>query len=454
MIKIKLTNQTIQITGDEEDLKKIAKFQTYDDTSACFSRGGYDIRKIKHVALMKIVRGVLVGYAGLTKEIMIFCKNNNIKVESFDDKRIHFDFQNKEYSHDELRKYFNPDFKYVEHQIKALQTMITHNKAILCLPTSAGKSSIISAFMRLTNLPILVVVDRATLAAQLANGFTKDGIDCGLNSGHGTKQGYCMVSTIQSVKKIQDLPRFQCVITDESHRASSKSFQNFFASFGCPLKYGFSASPSNGNLLDFAKIRQHLGSIEIRVKAEELMENEVMAKAEIHLVETICEPTFDYPSANSIGIVHNELRNKQIKEICERYDGYVCILVKNIDHGEILEKMIPGSVFLRGENTLEERTDIINKFNNGEVKYLIGSNILNEGISISNMRVLILGGAGKAKSMTVQRIGRVLRITKDKKKGIFYDFIDRGNKWLLKHSKQRITIYKNEGYSDIRIEQA
>ena len=62
-----------------------------------------------------------------------------------------------------------------------------------------------------------------------------------------------------------------------------------------------------------------------------------------------------------------------------------------------------------------------------------------------------MAGGGKAMTQTVQKIGRVLRITKDKKQGIFYDFIDTGNKFLFKHSKQRLIIYKKEGFNDITL---
>lgn len=452
MINVILTDATIQISGDDKELAKIKKSQTYDDNSLCFSKGGYDPRKLKHVPLMKLVKGRLVGFAGLAKEILLFCKENNIKISSFEDKREHFEFQKKEWTYEELKGFYGKH-DYEEHQIRALQAMLKTNKGIIMAPTSAGKSTIIAAWLKLTNLPTLILNDRATLGAQLADDLKSQGIDCGFCSGNGYRKGECVVSTIQSVKKIHDLSRFKMVIIDECHKSSSKSFQDFLASFGCPLKYGFSASPSNGKLLDFARIRQQLGSIIIQVKSNELMDNGVMAKAKINLVRTFCEDTGDYPSANDIGIVHNVRRNNTIKNIVEKHrkDGYIAILVKNLDHGLLLEESIPGSVFLKGDTPLDERIEVIKKFNKGEIPVLIGSSILNEGISISNMKVLIMAGGGKAQTQTVQKIGRVLRITKEKREGIFYDFIDDGNKYLLKHSKQRLTIYKKEGYNDISL---
>lgn len=451
MINIILTDATIQIDGDEHELKKISKFETFDDNSLCFSKGRYDITKLKHVPLMKNIKGRLVGFAGLAKEIILFCRNNNIKIENFEDKRTHFDFQTKDWTEEELKS-FLPNFDYVEHQVRGLQALLKTNKGIIMAPTSAGKSSLMAAWLKLTNLPTLILTDRATLGAQLAQDFRDKGIDCGFCSGNGVRQGFCMVSTIQSVKKL-DVSRFQMVLVDECHRSSSKSFQDFLASFGCPLKYGFSASPSNGNLLDFARIRQQLGSIIIQIKSNELMDNGVMAKAKINLVKIDCPETFDYPSANDLGIVHNKARNEIIKNIVEKHieEGYICILVSILEHGKELNEVIPGSVYLKGEDPLNKRMEVINKFNNGEIPVLIGTNILQEGISISNMKTLIMASGGKAVTATIQRIGRVLRITKEKRQGVFYDFIDAGNKYLFKHSKQRLSLYKKEGYDDISI---
>lgn len=451
MIQIILTDATIQIDGDENELKKINKYETFDDSSACFSKGRYDITKLKHVPLMKNIKGRLVGFAGLAKEIILFCRNNNIKIENFEDKRTHFDFQTKDWTEEELKS-FLPNFDYVEHQVRGLQALLKTNKGIIMGPTSSGKSSLMAAWLKLTNLPTLILTDRATLGAQLAQDFRDKGIDCGFCSGNGVRQGFCMVSTIQSVKKL-DVSRFQMVLVDECHRSSSKSFQDFLASFGCPLKYGFSASPSNGNLLDFARIRQQLGSIIIQIKSNELMDNGVMAKAKINLVKIDCPETFDYPSANDLGIVHNKARNEVIKNIVEKHreEGYICILVSILEHGKELNEVIPGSVYLKGEDPLNKRMEVINKFNNGEIPVLIGTNILQEGISISNMKTLIMASGGKAVTATIQRIGRVLRITKEKRQGVFYDFIDMNNKYLFKHSKQRLSLYKKEGYDDISI---
>lgn len=453
MVKIVLTDATIQISGDEKDLKLINKYTTYDDNSSCFSKGGYDIRKLKHVPLMKMVKNRLVGFAGLAKEIMIFCRDNSIKIEEFKDNREHFDFQKKEWTHDELRAYFPKEFDYVEHQIRALQAMIKTNTGLVVACTSAGKSKIMSAYIRLINQPTLILVNKVTLGLQLQKDLKKDGIDCGMCSGQGVKKGFVMISTIQSVKKLGDFERYKCVIIDECHNASSKTFQDFLKQFGVPLKFGFSASPSKtGKFLEYARIRQFLGSPIIDVGATEMMENNVMAKPHLFLVDDDCEQFFDYPTSYDLGIVHNDSRNRIVKNICDKYGKGILVLVNIIDHGEILEQMIPGSVFISGQTSVEDRQTIIDKFDKGEIPVLIASTILQEGISITHMDCMILACGGKSNVAILQKIGRSLRYKKGEKTEVdYYDFIDGGNSFLFKHSKMRLSLYKKAGYNDIKL---
>lgn len=451
-MKINLNDLTLIIDFENDNEKKlIKKFITYKDNSNCFCGGKFHQERAVDVCLGKDIKDKFVCFSGLTKEIILFAKGNNILITEFNDKREHFAFQEKEHTYDELRELFPKEFDYVEHQIRALQSMLKTNNGLVVAATSAGKSQIIKSFMKLTNLPTLVLTDRATLGAQLAEEFRNYGLDCGFCCGKGVKDGYNMVSTIQSVKKITDFTRFKCLIVDECHKSSSDTFQNFFKQFGCPLKFGFTASPFNGDYLKYAKIRQFLGYPLVKVGAKELMDNGVMAKAKIYLIKNSCEETIDYPSAYEINITHGKRRNEKIAKIANSYDDGVAILVRTLEHGEELLKLIPDAVFLKGDTPLNERIDAIKKFNNGEIKKIIGSSILNEGISISNMKVLIMASSGKAITQTIQKIGRVLRITKEKREGIFYDFLDMDNKFLERQAKKRLTLYKKEGFNDYKI---
>ena len=454
-MQLKLNDLTLIIKFDDDKEKKlIKKFITFkDDKSASFG-GKFHPEAVKDVCLGKEIREYFVCFAGLTKEIILFAKQNNIKITKFEDNRTHFKFQQKEYSHDELRKYFNPNFKYVEHQIRALRAMINTNTGIIIAPTSAGKSSIMSAFIRFCNLPTLILVNKVMLGSQLRDDFKKDGIDCGLCSGKGVIEGKCMVSTIQSVKKLGDLTRFKVVLVDENHNCSSSTFQDFFKQFGCALKYGFSASPyRTGDYLGYAKIRQFLGSPIVKIESSELLENEVMAKPHIYLVKNECKEDeyFDYATAYTEEIVNGKRRNNIIKDITDVYKSGVLIVVNIVEHGEILQKLIPNSMFISGETPIDVRQQAIKDFDSGELPVLIGSTILQEGISITHMKAMILACGGKSNVAILQKIGRSLRYKAGEKTEVdFYDFVDTA-KFLSKHSKMRVNLYKKAGYNDIKL---
>jgi superfamily II DNA or RNA helicase len=93
--------------------------------------------------------------------------------------------------------------------------------------------------------------------------------------------------------------------------------------------------------------------------------------------------------------------------------------------------------------------EIVERFDNGDIDVLIASRILDEGIDIKNFKVLIIASAGLSFVKTIQRLGRGLRVTDEKKSVTVYDFIDNTNPKLLKHSKARAKTYKMFGYDDI-----
>lgn len=444
-MKLKINDKLLYIIFESKDEEKlITKFTEYQDTSSAFAGGHYNPMFVKNKKLGKIIKGVFVSYAGLAREIICYCKDMDIKISEYKDERIHFDFQKEEF---DLKSFFDPKFKYVDHQIRALSAMLKTNTGIIKATTSSGKSSIISAYIRITDMPTLILVNKVTLAQQLQNSFIKDGIDCGICTGKGIKSGKCMVSTIQSVKKVPNLLDYKCLIVDEIHQGSSTSFQEFFGSISYPYKFGFSATPEGANDYKFSLIRQFFGSIIEEIGAEELMKNEVIAIPDINFITVNCPQTMDWQSAYEQAIVFNKERNNKIVELVNLHKVPTLILVRIIEHGEELQKLIPDSVFVNGRDTPpHERMKVIDDFEKGRIKTIICSSIFNEGISITNIHMLIIASGMKGYTESSQKLGRALRIGDDKKTALVFDFLDKGNKFTERHSKRRASIYKKAGF--------
>ena len=120
------------------------------------------------------------------------------------------------------------------------------------------------------------------------------------------------------------------------------------------------------------------------------------------------------------------------------------ILVASIEHGQILNKMIDESCFISGVNKEDERNKTIKDFISGKIKVLIASTIFDEGISINEIRMLIIASGQKSSIKICQRIGRSLRKSNGKSSALVFDFYDLGNRFLTKHSIMRHNVYKNQ----------
>jgi superfamily II DNA or RNA helicase len=81
---------------------------------------------------------------------------------------------------------------------------------------------------------------------------------------------------------------------------------------------------------------------------------------------------------------------------------------------------------------------------------LVASKIFDQGVDIPELDALILAGSGKSSGRALQRIGRVIRLSKGKEKAVVVDFFD-NCKYLKDHSESRIKIYESEpGFNIIK----
>lgn len=100
-----------------------------------------------------------------------------------------------------------------------------------------------------------------------------------------------------------------------------------------------------------------------------------------------------------------------------------------------------------------ERTNLINKFRNEQLKILIGLKCLDEGIDIKNARTAILMSNSTNPREYIQRIGRVIRYEENKLPSIIYDFIaDSEKSGILEKESRRVgMIAKNSiNYKEVK----
>jgi superfamily II DNA or RNA helicase len=210
-------------------------------------------------------------------------------------------------------------------------------------------------------------------------------------------------------------------------------------------RYGISATPWR-DMDDDLLIDACFGKILSDISASTLIEKKILVQPKIYFVHTKTKVGGTYADVYRKIIVENVYRNTVIKNLAEQMmnDGrQTLILVRQIAHGEILQDMIPGSIFLHGSIASKKRQSTINKMKEGKHRCVIASSIFDEGVDVRPLSALILAGAGKSQTRALQRIGRVIRAYEGKKDAIVIDFFD-DSKYLRKHSQARRKIYRTE----------
>jgi len=222
------------------------------------------------------------------------------------------------------------------------------------------------------------------------------------------------------------------------------------ASVSARRKYGFSGTNFREDGADIL-LEAVCGKIIVEVTSSELIKQKFLVEPEIHFI-TVPKKEFKddtYPKVYKEYIVENEERNNLIVKATAKLvemGHNVLLLIKNLKHGrvllELLENQYP-TYFIKGETEAEDRIVIKKQFEEGTIKVLIASSILDQGVNLPSISALVLCGGGKSAGRTIQRIGRVLRPFPGKEKAIIIDFIDQAPH-LLRHTKRRIEVYRRE----------
>lgn len=453
MVEIQVKKGAVNIKGlAGKDKAELQGFLTYRDTSGQFrkQKGGkikFNSKAAKNVRFYRLNKSMFTTRDGFLPEIEQWFQDRKTPYK-LTIEREDTVWMLKTWTKKDLRGYFNPDFPYVNHQIRALMQMLKTNRGLIKVPTSGGKTEIISAYLRSTDMSAVVIADSTLLVEQTAERLQADGIDAQVF--HGTKKNYGRVvcATWQSLKAF-DRTGYDCFICDEAHIASGTTIQRYLANNYFQFCFGFSASPDMQGAVKFAKLRQFFGGIIAEVYVGELIENEVVTPPSIRFVYTNCPRTENWEDAYEYGIIKNPDRNKTIIRIARQYENAL-ILISRIEHGELLKDLMPEAELLHGSHKLEDREKAVERFKKEELKYIIASNIFKQGISINNIQCLVNAAGGKSGKDNIQKVGRAMRKSEGKDKAWIIDFSDWGNKWTRGHARERRKIYIDAGYTDIK----
>lgn len=370
-----------------------------------------------------------------------------------------------------------------DYQITAVTECLRARNCIVESATNSGKTAMFAALVKKMNdlqYPTLILIHRSEILKQICS-MVKE--YTGLEIGFITAQDVLLKNVVVGMtatlvnrigvdQEITDFfKKVYCVIVDETHHATSKSISSLLAACPAIYRFGFSGTIPPVSTYEGMLVRSYLGSVVLKISNEEMINRGVSAKPLINIYEIdskeLLRGVFSTAKSTSAGkstkdmlrevyrlsilygIIQNQLRNSKVLEIIANHpDSSHLIVVDMLEHGGIIKRLLDAngiqSEFISGAS--EVRVSALNSFKQGKLKVLISTNIIDEGVDISKIDVLIMLAGKKSKRQLLQRVGRSLRKKEGENKVTIYDFMDYGSKYLERHAKRRIQIYREEGF--------
>lgn len=350
------------------------------------------------------------------------------------------------------------------YQLEAVRAFIDKKRGILKLATGAGKTACAAAIIKHLAIPTIFLVNSVDLVYQTREVFSKvlqvPLEDIGLIGDSKFTIGNWITvagvagiaSKLGSAEVIAMLNKWQLVIADEVHHASSKEFFTVLEAIPAYWRCALSGTPlyrgDNSNI----KIIAQTGDIVYEIRNKDLIDLGVAVQPHIEIIK-ITSPKIPaktvWATVNKLGIVENEELNQKVVDKAIEFVNQglkTVILVEQIVHGQALESKlgVVGAQFIQGSDSTEVRQKALQDLANGKLDCIIGTSLMDEGIDCKPIGAIIFASAGKSKIKTLQRLGRGLRLFPGKDKLVVVDFANYCHKFLTKHSLERLHQYQAE----------
>ncbi len=360
-----------------------------------------------------------------------------------------------------------------DYQVDLTNQVIKHKRGVVFAPTSAGKTAIMVAILKTIpeNVPTLILANKKSLCDQNYDALTSWGFEnVGRLYDKYKDPNIFTCATVQSLHKIEKLiPKVKVMVVDEIHDMMSKTPKKFYTKMkNCSVRVAVSATPFKFGGKDKTQkfsVKGHFGPV-LKTKSADNDKGILTTKTlQDRGILSSCNCTF-YPvkepqipydiylDAVTNGIAESWHFHDIVSRLAKSLKGRTLILVERLAHGEALQSLIPDALWVRGEDNLDTRKDVIDQlqYSKGNKIAIATQGIFNAGINVF-VHNLINAAGGQADHQIIQRFGRGLRLASDKEGLEYYDFVFDINEYLLDHSKKRIKIIKNEGHKvDVREE--
>ncbi len=397
----------------------------------------------------KLRSGDLIIPRGYIRQLIDLCRRSGVPYSIDDHRRnlppVNFSFAGT------LRPF----------QQKAVDSMLSKEFGTLNSPTGSGKTVMALYIVARRQQPALIVVHTKDLARQWVArietflGIPQDEIGL-IGGGKKNVGGRITVALVQSLYRCADEVSRHVghLVVDECHRAPSRTFTEAVTEFDARYMLGLSATPWRRDKLS-RLIFWHLGDVHYEVDKDHLVQRGDVLAAEVFFRDTEFKPYHDPVTEYSkmlSELTANDDRNRLItadiaKEACES-SGICLVLSDRKKHCESLQTILRykhgiKAEMLTGDLSIDQRQEILNRLNGGQISVLIATGqLIGEGFDCPDLATLFLATPVRFSGRVIQYLGRILRPAPGKVRARVYDYVDVHVEPLLKASKFRRKVYR------------
>lgn len=399
---------------------------------------------------------------------------NNISYENFE-KIINEFFEKK-------------DIKPRQYQIEIAWKICKFKKSLNEIATSAGKTMIIFLvylYWKLlgNNKKILIVVPNVSLILQtMENFYTYWGNkEISIKTlWSETEKSWndeeIFIGTFQTLSKMPDefFKQFEIVCIDEAHFGLAKSIKEILIKcINSQITFGLSGTLNFGDTADYLTLQSYIGPMISKLSARELIENNYATNVKIIQIyldwlendkkEKLSLLRIDGNKIWEIEqklVISSQKRLEWIISYTKKLFGNTLILFKDVknEYGKKIYSLLNSYFFgtnnkvfyIDGSTEIELREKYKKIIEEQENVFIVASTkVFGTGISINNLRNIVLVESYKSDKIIKQAIGRGMRLKQGKNLVNFIDIVDdfSYNEYeniMLKHGKTRLELYKTE----------
>ncbi len=290
-----------------------------------------------------------------------------------------------------------------------------YKSPIAVLPCGGGKSIICADIAKQftnVNRKVLFLVHRIELVDQIEQTF----------SNYGVNMEFCDVKMVQSSKNLTK--KYDLILTDESHHATCRTYQNIYRKFPNALRVNVTATPCRTDGRGLGETCDYLLKT---VSTKWLIENQYLSPFEYYTpkvvdVINIQKRAGEYVDQTSLfdkpkiyGDIFKYYRIGK-KAIC------YCASIKHSQKmaEEFNKRGIPAA-HLDGGIEKSERKRIIEKFRTGKIMVLCNFSLIAEGFDVPDCDMVLLLRKTASLNLYIQMTMRCMRF-KENKTAIILDF--------------------------------